>query len=221
MWQGYTLNILYQHLIMSKKTKVFAFSCSLSELLLLSTQTHTYTHTIHSTLLRSKVISHQLLCWETCPPTPRTPVAVYRRRPCHLLYPLHFNTGQETDWGSGDANEISPPQHPSSILSGYCLHPGHINQTVRERGGGLKEEKGGRDGGRWSGGEKRETGLMAKLSSSRSSRWLGWCKEDGTQGNEKAQCPPCSVCHLLQTNFLPGALLDPYSLELLKRQNKK
>lgn len=101
---------------------------------------------------------------------PRTSMAVYRRRPWHLLYPLHFNTGQETDWESGDANEISPPQLPSSILSGYCLHPGHINQTVRERGGGLKEEKGGRDRGRWSGGEKRETGLMAKLSSSRSSR---------------------------------------------------
>lgn len=68
---------------------------------------HTPTHTPYIQPCwgqRSSPIS----CCPGRPAPPRTSVAVYRRRPWHLLYPLHFNTGQETDGESGDANEISP-----------------------------------------------------------------------------------------------------------------
>lgn len=90
-------------------------------------QKQTPTHNIHSTRTSLFEVKGHL---SSAVVPPRTVVAVYSCRPWRLLYPLHFNTAQETE--SGDANEISPPQLPSSTLSGYCLHPGHINQMEEE-----------------------------------------------------------------------------------------
>lgn len=54
--------------------------------------------------------------------------------------------------------KISPPHLPYPPIVAIVFTPGHINQTVRERGGGLKEEEGGRDGGSEVEEEKKRNG---------------------------------------------------------------
>ena len=100
---------------------------------------------IQTTSWRFKVISHQVLSWEIFPP--RTALAVYCRQPWRLVYVRHFNIPQETDWESGDANEISPPTTPILHSEWLLSSPrSYKSDRVRER---RRTERGwGREGQR-------------------------------------------------------------------------
>lgn len=180
---------------------------------------YTNTH-LHSTTLRSEVISHQLLFWEIFPQG-QCFLLIFSGLGVSCIHSTWTPPRKLTGKAVTPVKSLPLNSHPPLWVA-IVFTPGHINQTAHERGGGLKGGEGGRDGGRWSGGGRKEKRVLWPNCplQGRHGDWVG-VRRMGPREMRKhnVQSAVCVICS--KTNLISGGLQPSYSSALFKEHYKK